>query len=86
MAHNPANLYKIRDAGAGLMLSGHTHDGQLFPLQLMVRAMYPLAYGYGRYGSMHAYVSCGIGIWGPAVRTAGVPEIVVLDVASAAGN
>jgi predicted MPP superfamily phosphohydrolase len=82
MVHNPANLERIRVAGADLMLAGHTHDGQLFPLNFLVGAMYPLAYGRGKFGAMDAYVSCGIGVWGPAVRTAGAPEIVVISVAS----
>jgi predicted MPP superfamily phosphohydrolase len=64
------------------MLSGHTHDGQLFPVSLLVGMMYPVSYGYARRGAMQAYVTSGIGTWGSPVRTAGVSEIVILHIMS----
>ncbi len=78
MDHQPFYLEKASGLGVDLMLSGHTHHGQLWPLNFITRAIYTISYGYGQIGSMHAYVSNGVGTWGPPVRVGNRPEIVEL--------
>jgi predicted MPP superfamily phosphohydrolase len=78
--HQPVRLGEAEDAGVDLQLSGHTHAGQLFPLNIINKWMYEQYWGYLRKGKTQYYVSCGVGTWGPPVRTGSVPEIVQLEV------
>jgi uncharacterized protein len=74
--HQPVRLKEAEDVGVDLQLSGHTHAGQLFPLNLINKKLYEQYWGYLRKGRTQYYVSCGVGTWGPPVRTGSVPEIV----------
>ena len=78
--HRPTELEQIGKAGVDISFSGHTHDGQLFPLNLILRNMYPLVYGYKKFTNTHSFVTSGIRLWGPPVRTVGKSEILVVDV------
>lgn len=63
-----------------LMLSGHTHKGQIFPFNLATRLLFPMnagAYDLGK-GS-RLYVSRGSGTWGPPIRFLAPPEITVIE-------
>jgi len=74
--HQPAHLEEAKRAGVDLQLSGHTHAGQLFPLDLINRKVWELNWGYLRKGNTQYYVTSGVGTWGPPVRTGSRPEIV----------
>ena len=74
--HQPAHLEEASRAGVDLQLSGHTHAGQLFPLDLINRMVWELNWGYLRKGDTQYYVTSGVGTWGPPVRTGSRPEIV----------
>jgi hypothetical protein len=74
--HQPRNLEEAASLGADLEICGHTHNGQLWPWNLLVHAFYDLNYGYTRVGSMDVYVSSGAGTWGPPVRVGTHAEIV----------
>jgi len=74
--HQPAHLEEASRAGVDLQLSGHTHAGQLFPLDLINRKVWELNWGYLRKGNTQYYVTSGVGTWGPPVRTGSRPEIV----------
>ncbi len=78
--HQPFYLEKAAALGVDLQLSGHTHHGQLWPLNYITRAMYTISHGYGKIDGMHAYVSNGVGTWGPPVRIGNRPEIVQLTI------
>lgn len=80
MDHQPhaRDLEYARKAGVDLLLSGHTHNGQLWPLNYLTEAIYPISWGLGRFGDTQVYVSCGLGTWGPPMRLGSVPEIVQL--------
>ena len=69
-----------QNANFHLMLSGHTHGGQLFPFGFIVKIYFPHLYGL-RELTPHKllYVSRGAGTWGPPVRTFAPPEITVID-------
>ncbi|HMM12419.1 MAG TPA: metallophosphoesterase [Bacteroidales bacterium] len=77
--HQPRAYNEAMQNGVNLILSGHTHHGQLWPLNYITSAMFPLSWGYKQFGDMHAYVSSGVGSWGPPVRIGNVPEIVVIE-------
>ena len=74
--HQPYNLHEAAENGVDLQLSGHTHYGQLWPVNYIVKALYEIAWGYKRIGDTHYYVSNGAGTWGPPVRVGKRPEIV----------
>jgi hypothetical protein len=76
--HQPFDLEKAADAGIDLQLSGHTHHGQLWPLNFITKAIYEVSMGYKQKGNAHFYVSPGYGGWGPPVRTGNRPEIVMI--------
>jgi predicted MPP superfamily phosphohydrolase len=64
-----------------LQLSGHVHDGQIFPFRLITRLFYPLVAGYYRLsGTAALYVSRGSGTWGPPIRVLSPPEVTVIDI------
>ena len=60
------------------MLSGHTHNGQLFPFNLLVRLFYRHVYGLYRQGRSWLYVTSGTGQWGPPMRLFTRAEVVRL--------
>jgi predicted MPP superfamily phosphohydrolase len=64
-----------------LQLSGHTHNGQLFPFSLLTRLFYKIHPGLTRLqeGSF-AYVSRGSGTWGPPVRFLSPPEVTRIEI------
>jgi uncharacterized protein len=76
MDHQPFGLIEASDNGIDLQLSGHTHNGQLWPLNFLISKIYELGWGYALKGKTHYYVSCGVGGWGPPVRTGSRPEII----------
>jgi uncharacterized protein len=78
MDHQPYHLEIPRQNGVDLQLSGHTHHGQLFPFNYITRAIYDLSWGYVKIENTHYYVSCGVGYWGPPIKTNSYPEIVQL--------
>lgn len=80
MDHQPYNLDQIEKAGVDLTLSGHTHHGQLWPLNYITRAIFEVSRGYMKKGDLHIYVSNGFGTWGPPVRIGNRPEIVIIDI------
>ncbi len=80
MDHQPKHLKDAREAKIDIQLSGHTHNGQLFPLNFIVKRIFELAVGYKKIGHTHYFVSPGLGTWGPPVRTNARPEILVLDI------
>jgi predicted MPP superfamily phosphohydrolase len=77
--HSPTQVEAAKAAGINLQLSGHVHQGQLFPLQFVTRLMFGKYYhGLHTEGSYALYTSSGTGLWGPTMRTGNHPEIVVI--------
>lgn len=77
--HQPAHLEQAEEAGVALQLSGHTHAGQIFPLDIVNRWVWELNWGNLRKGATQYYVTSGVGTWGPPVRVGSRPEIVRLN-------
>jgi len=74
--HQPFQLEQASSEGIDLQISGHTHNGQLWPLNYITDAIYEVSWGYKKKDNTHIYVSSGVGTWGPPVRTGNTPEIV----------
>lgn len=78
MDHQPVALAEAAALGAALQVSGHTHDGQLWPNKYLVRAIFGHSSGPGQEGAMPYYTLPGLGTWGPPVRVGNRPEILDL--------
>ncbi|HNR43091.1 MAG TPA: metallophosphoesterase [Bacteroidales bacterium] len=78
--HQPFNLAEAAGNGVDLQLSGHTHNGQMWPLNLLTRRIYELSYGYLKKNDTHYIVSSGFGIWGPRVRIGSRSEILLVRI------
>ncbi len=80
MDHQPFAIDESVKSGIDLHLSGHTHNGQLWPLNYITSAIFEVSCGYRKIKDTNVYVSKGYGTWGPPVRTSGRPEIVVFQI------
>jgi predicted MPP superfamily phosphohydrolase len=69
--------------GVGLQLSGHTHDGQMFPFRWLVRLSFRHIAGLYRHGDSLLYVSRGTGTWGPPLRFLAPPEVTLIELVPA---
>jgi len=78
--HQPIDLGDAEKNGIDLQLSGHTHNGQMWPLNHLTSKLYELSYGYKRRGSTHYIVSSGFGLWGPRVRSGSRPEVLLVNI------
>ncbi len=80
MYHEPDELEDLSEAGCDLLLCGHTHNGQTFPGNLLIKAFWENPTGYLKKGDMHNIVTSGVGVWGPFMRVGTDAEIVNIDV------
>jgi predicted MPP superfamily phosphohydrolase len=80
MDHQPYKLEQAVENGVDVQLSGHTHNGQLWPLNYLTRSIYEVSWGYKKKENTHVYVSCGVGTWGPPVKLGNVSEVIRLRV------
>jgi hypothetical protein len=80
MDHQPVDYTEAEKRGVDLMVSGHTHKGQLWPFGYITSLVYENDYGLVKKGNTNYYTSSGYGTWGPPVRTGNRPEIVVFNV------
>lgn len=77
LVHKPS-LWPTVPEQTDLTLCGHTHNGQLFPFNLLVRLQFPYAYGTYQNDQKWLYVSSGAGTWGPRMRLGTFNEVVLL--------
>lgn len=80
MDHQPVHLEEAEKNGIDVQFSGHTHHGQLWPFNFITKKIYEVSMGYKKKGNTHYYVSCGVGSWGPPIRTGNRPEIIQLEI------
>lgn len=79
LAHQPKQITQAVSAGVDLQLSGHTHGGQIWPFNYLVRLDQPVVHGLSRHGDRtQLYTSRGTGFWGPPFRVFAPSEITVL--------
>jgi uncharacterized protein len=85
--HRPRGLIAAAKAGVDLMLSGHTHNGQIVPFNLVVGRVFDKMKGMYHHDQTRLYVSQGTGTWGPVMRVGTRSEITLFEVSPAeAGN
>lgn len=85
LAHQPQSYQAALAGGYDLMICGHTHGGQFFPITLFVGLAHPFVQGLHRVGSMQIYVNRGTGYWGPPLRAGTRSEITLLTLRGANG-
>ena len=80
--HQPYNLHEAIQMKADLQLSGHTHNGQVIPLNYLTDFLFELSYGYKKTDQTHYYVTSGLALWGPPFRIGSNSEIVVFELST----
>lgn len=84
LSHAPLPPNVVTGKGVNLMLSGHTHGGQLWPFGYLARDRFPLFEGHYELGGMTAIISRGTGTWGPRMRLWHPAEILRVTLHSSA--
>ncbi|MDH6131431.1 putative MPP superfamily phosphohydrolase [Kitasatospora sp. MAA4] len=83
VAHQPKYVPQAAAAGVDLQVSGHTHGGQIWPFNFLVRIDQPVVHGLSRHGERtQLYTSRGTGFWGPPFRVFAPSEITLLTLRS----
>ena len=78
--HRPDDAEAHAQMPIDIQLSGHVHNGQVFPLNLLVRALNRIHYGYERINQTHFVVTSGYGFWGVPLRLGSQAEVWIIDV------
>lgn len=81
LVHKPC-LWDVLDSKIDLMLSGHTHNGQIYPFNFIVKLKYKYIYGLYKKLNSKLYVSSGVGCWGPKMRLGSKNEIIYIKLKS----
>ncbi|WP_066804435.1 metallophosphoesterase [Moraxella oblonga] len=78
--HRPSQIDENIKLPIDLQVSGHTHNGQVFPANFIVKALNRVAYGYEQINGTHVVVSSGYGFWGIPFRLGSQAEVWMIDV------
>ena len=73
-------MQRLADAGADMQLCGHTHDGQIFPGNLVIPFFWENPCGLLVKDQMYSIVTSGVGVWGPAMRVGTASEVCEITV------
>lgn len=77
LKHVPLQLKEAAEAGVSLQLSGHSHQGQVWPFRYVTQRIFKdFDYGFKKLGAMQIYTSSGVGTWGPPMRVFTKSEII----------
>ncbi len=82
LAHQPRQVIGAEPYRPDLLLSGHTHGGQIAPINFLVKLQQPYVAGLHQHGPTQVYVSCGTGYWGPPMRIGARAEITKIELAT----
>ncbi len=80
MDHQPLEIEKIARKGVDLQLAGHTHGGQMWPINYITRFIYGQYRGMSKLENTNLIISTGYGLWGPIVRVGSRSEIIQIDI------
>ena len=81
LVHQPSIWNSLKEK-ANLTLSGHTHNGQIFPFNLVVKIQFPQIYGVYYHLKNYLYVSSGAATWGPKIRIGSKNEILNIELSN----
>ncbi len=76
----PGDLKENKMYNIDLELCGHTHNGQLFPFNFLVKNFFPYITGLHKIDNNFLYISKGTGTWGPPMRLFAPPEVTWIKV------
>lgn len=82
MDHQPVEYHNVADQLVDLMVSGHTHKGQLWPNSYITKRVYENHHGLMQKGQTWFYTSNGYGTWGPPLRIGNRPEVVLINISN----
>ena len=80
LSHTPKYAKTAAKHGTDLMFSGHTHNGQIWPFNYLVRLQFPQIYGLYKIDDMLFYVTSGMFYWGIPLRFLAPAEIPIIEV------
>lgn len=80
MDHRPTEIEQHANLPIDIQLSGHAHNGQIFPANFIVKLIYRLSYGYEQINNGHFFVTSGYGFWGVPMRLGSQSEVIIIDV------
>jgi len=75
--HQPVEIDEAVEVSSDLLICGHTHNGQVWPLNWLTSRMFEIGYGYEKREQTHIYVTSGLSLWGPPFRIGTQSELVV---------
>lgn len=78
--HQPFHLYETLGNRIDLQFSGHTHNGQIWPISWLTNHIFELSHGMKKTEDTHFYVSSGLSLWGPPFRIGTRSELVVFNI------
>ena len=78
--HQPYGIAKKDSLGIDLQISGHTHNGQVWPGSVIIDRLFEQGSGYRKWKNSHVYVSSGISLWGPPLRIGTRGDIAVFRI------
>lgn len=79
LTHQPSSVFDLKTESCDLILSGHTHGGQIFPFHLLVRLFHPVISGFKVINNILVFAHQGTGLWGPPMRWFSRSEIVLIE-------
>jgi predicted MPP superfamily phosphohydrolase len=82
LAHQPLAVKEAAEFGVDLVLSGHTHGGQIWPFNYLVSLQQKFLKGFYQYKNTKLYVNQGTGCWGPPMRLGSENEITEITLES----
>lgn len=80
--HQPYELSQSDALGVDLQFSGHTHHGQVWPLNIVTNFIYEQSHGYRKWPNAHIYVSSGLSLWGPPFRIGTRGDMAIFEISS----
>ena len=77
--HQPYEIALKDSLGIDVQLSGHTHQGQVWPMSILVDRMYEQSHGWRKWNNSHVIVSSGLSLWGPPFRIGTDSDLWVIN-------
>ena len=78
--HQPYNLAGTDSLGVDIQISGHTHRGQIWPLNWLTDCIFEQSHGYRKWTHSHIYVSSGLSLWGPPFRIGTHSDMAIIEI------